>query len=275
MDRPLFGGPKGMMQLHMRAGTMDADVIAEMQRDPYHVTEFVQDGDVVLDVGAYIGAFALFVKERCPTARVISLEPMPSNFAALKENAGNQVTVQQVALVGRSGPVTMYDFGPDASACHSIYSLGLEDAKPVEVPGETLENLLRRHGLERLQFLKLDCQGAEFEILPNTPHEILDRIDYIAVEVHRGIAKTGVVLGRVPEHKGKRRRLYAHLLTTHFPICGDIDRDSVQVWTHRRLVPTRRKLLWPLKRACRRLMQGFRKIGSSVRRRLCPSRSVV
>lgn len=182
------------MGCKVRPRTMDADVIAEMQRDPYRVRELVRDGDVVLDVGGYVGAFALYVKTQYPRSRVISLEPMPGNFSALTENVRGEVKVEQMALVGRPRPVTVCDSGSDPSACHSIYRLGLEHAKPIEVPGETLEILLRRHGLERLQFLKPDCQGADFEILPSTPHKVLDRINYICMEVHRSIAKTAVLL---------------------------------------------------------------------------------
>jgi len=74
--------------IQIRPGTMDADVVSEMRRDEYHVADYVRDGDLVIDVGAYIGAFALHVKQICPGARVLCLEPMPSNFAALQENMG-------------------------------------------------------------------------------------------------------------------------------------------------------------------------------------------
>jgi FkbM family methyltransferase len=221
---------------------MDGDIINEMQRDIYHVAGYVRDGDFVLDVGAYIGAFALHVKRMCPGARVLCLEPMPENFAALRANVKDKAKIEQIALVGNTGPITIYDFGADASACHSIYDLGVPGAMAVKVPGETLQDLMGRVEIDRIRFLKLDCQGAEFEIIAQTTHEVLARIDYIGMEVHRAIAKTGAVLGAIPDHERKVRRLYRHLTKTHFPIHGDIENDSIQVWANRKLIPWRTQI---------------------------------
>jgi FkbM family methyltransferase len=217
---------------------MDADVLSEIQRDDYRVREIVRDGDVVVDVGAYVGYFARFVLDTAPGAHVISLEPMPSNNAALVDNVGDEVTVERLALADRNGPLTIYDFGDDASACHSIYDLGVDDAAPVEVEAVTLDELLRRHSLSNVRLLKLDCQGAEYDALTATPESVLRRIDYLSIEVHDGIAKSGAGLGRVPHAHERQDELYRHLGRTHVRIEGG-RRSSVQVWARRDLVSDR------------------------------------
>lgn len=223
---------------------MDADVLSEMQRDEYHVREIVRNGDVVVDVGAYVGHFARFVLDTAPGARVISLEPMPSNGTALEENMGDEVTVERLALADRNGPLTIYDFGDEASACHSIYDLGVDTAEPVQVEAVTLQELLRRHSLSSVRLLKLDCQGAEYEALTATPLSVLRRIEYLSMEVHDGIAKSGAGLGHVPHAKERQNRLYRHLGRTHVRVEGGL-RSSVQVWARRDLVPLRaRVVLW-------------------------------
>jgi len=224
-----------MKTIPIRPGTMDAEIVSEMERDEYHAADYVRAGDWVIDVGPYIGAFALYVKDICPGARILCFEPMPGNFAALRENLAGLAIAEPIAIVGQAGPTVIYDFGADASACHSIYDLGVEGAAAVEVPGETLAQVLSRHGIEHVRFLKLDCQGAEFDIIPSTPRSVLARIDYIAMEVHRTIAKTGVELGTIPGHREKRRRLQRHLRRTHAPLHGDIARDSIQVWGNHKL----------------------------------------
>jgi len=230
------------INIHIRPGTMDADIVSEMQRDVYHVADYVSDGDWVIDVGAYIGVFALYVKQICPGARILCLEPIPDNFTALKANVSRDVIVEQFALVGKAGTVTIYDFGPEASACHSIYDLGVKGAKPVEVHGETLSQLMQRYEINQIRFLKLDCQGTEFECIPNTSHAILANIDYIAMEVHRYIANANTLLGTIPDYATKAHRLYHHLLKTHIPIHGDIESDSIQVWANRKLVTLKTKI---------------------------------
>jgi len=224
-----------MTTIEARPGTMDADIISEMQRGVYHVADYVRDGDWVVDVGAYIGAFAVHVKNHCPGARLLCIEPMPSNFPTLVQNAGDIAITEQVALTGKAEPITLYDFGLDASACHSIYDLGVDGATAVEVTGMTLAQVLDKHGIDRVRFLKSDCQGAEFDIFPNTPSEVLSRVDYIAMEVHHAISKTGVQLGEIPEQREKKRRLFTHLQKTHVPVHGDLQRGSVQVWCRRGL----------------------------------------
>jgi FkbM family methyltransferase len=220
---------------------MDADVAAEMEHDDYRASRFVRDGDVVIDVGAYNGAFAAFVKRHAPGARLVSVEPMPSNFEALRANVGDDVTVEQVAVAGHDGRLQLFDYGPDASACHSIFDLGVKGAVAVEVEAVTLGTLLARHALDHVRLLKLDCQGAEFEIIPATPPEVLQRFDYIAMEVHDAIAKTGEMLGEVPGARQRRAALYRHLRRTHVPIVGG-RMDAIQVWARHDLVPREARL---------------------------------
>lgn len=128
--------------IKIRPDSMDDCIIEEIEKDPYHVTEYVRDNDYVLDVGAYNGTFALFVKKEFSSAKIICLEPIPDNFAVLKENVGGAAIIEQIALVGRPGPIVMYDFGIDASACHSIYNVNPNKGTPVTVTGDTLSNVL-------------------------------------------------------------------------------------------------------------------------------------
>jgi FkbM family methyltransferase len=223
------------MQIEPRPGTMDAAVLAEAPNDEYHAADYVRDGDCVLDVGAYIGSFVAHVKDIAPGARVIALEPMPSNHERLRENVADLAVLEQIALAERSGPLTMYDFGSDASACHSRYSLGVSDATEVTVQADTLARVMERHQLEHLRLLKLDCQGAELEILPSVPRDVLERIDYIAMEVHRRIAKAGAMLGEVPGAERRYHRMVRHLQRTHRLVHGESTMDSVQVWERRSL----------------------------------------
>lgn len=225
-----------MKTVYTRPGTMDDLIVHEMEADPYHIKGLLRAGDYVLDVGANIGAFALFVQEVCPAARIICLEPIPDNFEVLQKNVTGAI-LEQIALVGKAGPTTMYHFGPQASACHSIYSLNIKDAKPVEVRGETLQQVMDRHGINHLRLLKLDCQGAEFDIITNTSTDLLCCIDYIATEVHKEISKHNATLGVVPGWQGKKQRMVEHLRKTHRPVRGDIERDSVQLWGNLKLLP--------------------------------------
>jgi FkbM family methyltransferase len=228
----------------IRPGTMDTFVFQEMAEDVYRALEYVRPGDVVLDIGANVGAFALHVKSHVPGATVICVEPIPSNCEVLRKNVGNQAVVEALALSGAVGSLTMYDFGDAASACHSIYDVASEGARRVQVPTETLEGLMAKHGLEHVRFLKMDCQGAEFEIVPSTSHETLARIDCIAMEVHPSIWSLKGRIGNIPGSNSKMKRLYLHLIVTHVPVHGSLYHGNVEVWLNRNQVSNeaRRKL---------------------------------
>lgn len=221
---------------HIRPDTLDSLVVSKMKEDVYHAREYIRDGGWVLDVGANIGAFCLHVKSFCPQARMICVEPMPSNLDTLRANVTDQAFIEAVALVDKSGPVVMYDFGPMYSGCHSIYPLGVARAVPVEVPGKTLADLFEEYGIGEVRFLKLDCQGAEYDVIPSADISLLQRIDYIALEVHHTIAGGEAVLGTIPEQSEKARRMFEHLSQTHRLIHGNLeDVDTEQVWENRRL----------------------------------------
>jgi len=221
---------------HIRPNTLDSLVASKMKEDVYHAREYIRDGGWVLDVGANIGAFCLHVKSFCRQARIVCVEPMPSNLDTLRANVTDQAFIEPVALVGKSGPVVMYDFGPMYSGCHSIYPLGVAQAVPVEVHGKTLADLFEEYEIDEVQFLKLDCQGAEYDVIPSADASLLQRINYIALEVHHTIAGGEAVLGTIPEQAEKARRMYEYLGRTHRLIHGNlVGVDTEQVWENKRL----------------------------------------
>jgi len=143
--------------------------------------------DVVVDVGANIGAFAVFAAQRT-SGRLLAVEPHPGNAAALRRNLrANGAARAEVAecavadapgvlplYLGRSGTThQLFAFGKDAGAGESI-----------DVRVATLPELLAEHGFERVDFLKLDCEGAEGLILPALSDALLRSIRCIALEFH-------------------------------------------------------------------------------------------
>src|SRR6516225_179605 len=128
--------------------------------------------DNVVDVGANVGAFAVYAAQRT-RGRVLAIEPHPDNAESLRRNlrangaAGAEVEECAVAdaagvlplFLGRSG-TTHQLFGAD-------HAQATGESLPVRVA--TLPQLLAKHGIERVDFLKLDCEGAEGRILPALP----------------------------------------------------------------------------------------------------------
>jgi FkbM family methyltransferase len=148
--------------------------------------EIAEDA-VVIDVGAQIGCFSLFAALRATKGKVFAFEPEPSNWELLGENVRRNglrnVELINAAVAGTAGKRTFH-LAPDAggTGAHSLSPTG--GSRSLEVDCVTLPDVCAKHGLETIDFLKLDCEGAEIEILENLDDAFLGRIRQIAMEVH-------------------------------------------------------------------------------------------
>jgi FkbM family methyltransferase len=141
----------------------------------------VAAGDVVVDIGANIGTFSLYAAKLCGASRVLSFEPFPGNYDVLKANVKcNRLTCVNQGVAGKRGLRTLNLNSMDPGS-HSLV-IGSSE-RGVEVECCTLEDVFRRFSLTRIDYLKIDCEGAEYEILENATSR-LPQIGRISMETH-------------------------------------------------------------------------------------------
>jgi FkbM family methyltransferase len=150
----------------------------------------IQRGDTVIDVGANIGAFAVFAATSAPDVKVYAFEPFASNVAWLRKNVEDSglsnVQVFQQAVAGSSGPRPFF-IEPENCMFHSLYcdrAIDGSKRRHEMVECTTLDEIFAAHRVECCQVLKLDCEGAELEILENSSLETLRRVGKIVGEYH-------------------------------------------------------------------------------------------
>lgn len=125
---------------------------------------------VILDVGGYIGTFALYALFKCPRATIHVFEPEPSNFRALQRNTCQYPAIvpHQLAVSDRTGKATLNVRG-EGSGTNSLYK---PSKNQVEVPTTTLQDFMAGQGIAHAHLLKLDCEQAERPILKTLPQNI-------------------------------------------------------------------------------------------------------
>lgn len=156
------------------ADATDHSVLAEQRIDIYRIHGRSLEGKVVVDLGANIGAVSVACA-RAGAARVIAVEPEPSNLTVLHLNAAEWPTIEvyECAVGGEDGRVDMVGRSGGAHALPGK-----------SVPEKTLPGLLIDAAITDIAFLKIDIEGAEYDVLRETPHDVLCRVEYIAMEVH-------------------------------------------------------------------------------------------
>ncbi len=141
----------------------------------------IESGYTVVDIGAHVGIFSVFAARQSADVRVISYEPHPYNFQLLTENIhlNNLTNIDPLPLAVhvRSGKGKLFASREDFS--HSLVKTA---GSYIEVDCVTLKEVLDRIG--KCDFLKMDCEGAEYDILFNTSIECLSKVNKISVECH-------------------------------------------------------------------------------------------
>lgn len=135
-------------------------------------------GMTVVDVGAHVGYFAVLCLER-GAKHVVCVEPDEENHAVLRKNLekyADRVTLHCAAVRHQDGPALVrLERHPSISTCHSIVS-----DRGEEVDGISLDSVL--DPFEKVDVLKIDCEGAEYEILYSSKQ--LSKCERIVGEAH-------------------------------------------------------------------------------------------
>jgi FkbM family methyltransferase len=147
----------------------------------------ISDGAVVLDAGANIGSFGLLVADvnGSTSFRMVAFEPFPENFALLRrnfaENALTNIDAVEAALSSVDGPVRLVSPGsPDEVRI----ARDSDDVSDVEATSWRLGTFCSHAGIESVQLLKLDVEGAEYEIIGADLDFIEDRVEAMLIEYH-------------------------------------------------------------------------------------------
>jgi FkbM family methyltransferase len=146
--------------------------------DVYRLGRLSDGSGLIVDVGAGIGDFTVLAASRFPSAWIVACEPNPQTFAVLERNVRrnrlSNVDTRCVAV----GTQSTFELGQGRwSAETSTFKTG---GPGFEAPAVSLDELI---GSRDVELLKIDCEGAELDVLESLDHGI-DQDRRIAVEYH-------------------------------------------------------------------------------------------
>ena len=174
--------PKSRYPVHLRIDTSDfcayKDVLTFQSKsyDP-QIPDFAPK--IIVDVGAHIGMASILFARKYPAARIIAIEPEVANFTALVRNTSlyKTITPIQAALWRKDGEVTL-----GASNAHPKGAFHVVEKGPQRVRAITMERLMHEAGIDSIDLLKIDIEGAEIEVFELCPW--IHSVAAVAIELH-------------------------------------------------------------------------------------------
>lgn len=144
--------------------------------------EFSKD-DVVVDIGGHVGIFSIYASKQ--VKKVYTFEPFIDNFNMLVENI-NQNKIKNIiaineAMADKAGEQTLH-LSKVGTGSHSLLNELDEGGREVKIKVISANGFFDK--LDKVDFLKIDCEGSEYKILPNISDKNFSKIKKISMEVH-------------------------------------------------------------------------------------------
>jgi FkbM family methyltransferase len=137
----------------------------------------------IFDIGANVGLAALYFSNRFPDAKIIGIEPEKANYeqALLNTKPYPNVEVLHGAIWPREETLRLLDKGFGEA---SFMVTATEGEGSYELPAYTIGGLMKRAGIDTVDLVKIDIEGAEMDLFTDNFEEWLPRTKVLLVETH-------------------------------------------------------------------------------------------
>ena len=145
----------------------------------------IKNPSVIIDGGAHIGTFSIFMAQRFPNAKIVAIEPDINNFRLLQRNTKpyhNIITIR-AALSIHNRPLNLYKRPSGTWGFTTIDQVKNAVLTDQVVQGLTILKLLDQINESKIDLLKLDIEGAEKSLLEHAD-EWIDKVNVISAELH-------------------------------------------------------------------------------------------
>ena len=197
------------VKYRVRSGTTDRGVINEIWvHKDYTPKGFkIKNNDIVLDVGGHIGIFSIFASKMANYGKVYVFEPFPENFDLLnkniKLNRAYNIKPFNVALSDKTGTKEFFVSETENKGGGSFYERKEKKTRKIKIKTQAFNEFFDKNEIQKIDFLKMDCEGGEYSILLKCYKKNLKKIKKMSIEYHNINKKqNGLILRKFLEKSG-------------------------------------------------------------------------
>jgi FkbM family methyltransferase len=174
-----------IMKVKLYGAINNGDIIPIFLNNAYY--NLPVKGKIVIDIGANIGDSPIYFA-LCGAAKVIALEPFPTNYELARKNIESNNLSGKVDLLLAGCAASQGYITIDPNYKSNITSSLVESKHGIKVPLLTLYDILKKYNLllSNETILKMDCEGCEYEAILSAPEDMLQKFSYIQIEYHNG-----------------------------------------------------------------------------------------
>jgi FkbM family methyltransferase len=185
MPKEISVSPRGVKHpVHLRLRTSDVSLYSDLLLHEAYNVALPFTPRTIIDAGANVGMATLFYANKYPFARIVAVEPEPSNYAMLLKNVAAYPNVVPVnaALWNSDGDLHL---GPISAAPAEEAEKWAFTVTETGIPvrGLTMQTLLRETGIESIDLLKMDIESGEIEAFANCA-DWMRGVKGIVIELH-------------------------------------------------------------------------------------------
>lgn len=181
----------GNVPVYCRLGKADIGPLDDLLFKQYYLFHGLKAPAVILDLGANVGYPSAHFAALYPDAKIYAVEPDQGNFEMAKKNTqhwGDRIIVERAAIWSKRGYVSLSgsqetafmvkDYAANNALIHA------EARGPCAAI--TVDDLLEKYKITHVDYVKMDIETAEYEVLLNSPCRWLEKVSALMVEYHSG-----------------------------------------------------------------------------------------
>lgn len=161
----------------------------ELIKNRYNIDSIkFSPNDIVVDIGAHVGVVSIYLAKKYPFIKIYAYEPIPDNYehliVNLRSNGINNVIPHNLAITsdGRRFDMIVNFADNSGGATGHLRDMKLANHFYYTIESVTLDDVFDTHNIKVCKLLKIDCEGAEHEILRST--NCLSKVEYLSGEFH-------------------------------------------------------------------------------------------